>query len=107
MIEARMDPYLNECRSCELTVVWAEDARANVCFPLDADMEKSAEKGNILLSVGSDGLWATYPSAGQIAGMQRVGLVLYAHHALTCPRKDEWYQVKKHGKATRKVSTKR
>lgn len=104
-----MDPHLNECRSCELEVVWADDAKsAGVRFPLDADMDASQEKGNIVLATGADGdLKASYPSVGQLAGMQRAGLVLYVHHALTCPRKDEWYQVKKHGKATRKVSAKR
>lgn len=108
MIEPRMDNHLNVCRWCDRDVVWADDEKARTRFPLDADMDKSPEKGNIALSRGSDGqLKATTPSAGQAAGMRSAGVVLYVHHALTCPRKDEWFKVKDHGKATRKVSAKR
>lgn len=103
-----MDDFLNICRWCDEKVVWADDIKARTRFPLNADMDASMEKGTIALARGAgDKLTATTPTAGQAAGMRSAGIVLYAMHALTCPKASQWHKPGEHGKATRHVKTKR
>ena len=108
MKEPRLDSYLNLCRWCDLEVVWVDDDKAGTRFPVDADMDTSLETGMIALSRGTDGeLKAVTPSTGQAKGMRAMGIVLYAQHALTCPKAGEWHNVKEHGAANRRTRTRR
>jgi hypothetical protein len=108
VIEPRLDDFLNMCRHCDTQVIWADDTKAGTRFPLNADMDACHEKGTIALAKGTDGdLKASTPSAGQAAGMRAAGVTLYAMHALTCPKAEVWHKVGQHGKATRRVKTRR
>lgn len=111
MIEPRMDDHLNICRWCDGQVVWATSGAyqnpPGVRFPLDADMDASVEVGTWALTRWGNELMASQPTQGQAAGMRQSGQRLYSHHALTCRLAHEWYKAKDHGKATRKLGTKR
>lgn len=113
MIEARLDPFINACRYCDATIVWA-DGPGSERIPFDADPVAVHEDGNWALNVHQPPylndmrppdkvLKASQPTRGQAAGMRAAGIRLYNHHALTCPQSDKWHKVKEYGKASRRA----
>lgn len=104
MINAKLDRFINTCRWCDATIVWA-DGPGGERIPFDADPGAVSEQGNWALNANmvGDRLVAAQPTAGQASGMRSAGIVLYSHHGLHCPYSDKWGKVKDHGKPTRRA----
>lgn len=105
--EPRMYPHLNPCRWCDELVIWA-DGPGGERIPLTADPARAHEVGTWAVSgTSGDRLSAAQPTRGQAAGMVAAGVVLYSHHALTCPEREKWHKAKDYGAANRKFRSTR
>lgn len=99
-------PFRDICRHCDAEILRAYGAKSEY---LVLDAEPDPAHGTLAISLGTAGkvLEGRPVTVGQAVGMRRAGLPLYADHGLTCPRAAEWHKVKTHGKATRRLRTRR